>query len=57
MQEITDGHGKNLLSAMDEVKAVLLTPIKVHEEGDTSPVDDLPSQIIRVLYKGKFLIF
>uniref|UniRef100_A0A1B6EQB0 Protein Smaug n=1 Tax=Cuerna arida TaxID=1464854 RepID=A0A1B6EQB0_9HEMI len=50
-QEITEGSGKNLLSAMDDVKNILLTPLKPHEDTDQPPVDDLPSQITRVLYK------
>lgn len=45
--------GKNLLSAMDEIKAVLVTPLKLAEEDDRPPVDDLPSQIIKVFGKGK----
>ncbi|XP_054263512.1 protein Smaug homolog 1 [Macrosteles quadrilineatus] len=42
---------QTLLNAMDEVKKVLLTPLKPHEDSDLSPVDDLPSQVTRVLHK------
>lgn len=44
--------GKNLLSAMDDIKAVLQTPLKPYTEDDRPPVDDLPSQITKVLGKG-----
>lgn len=43
--------GKNLLSAMDEIKAILQTPLKPYAEDDRPPVDDLPSQITKVLGK------
>lgn len=52
LQEITESSGENLLSAMDKVKACLLTPLKAYDE--TDQLDNLPHQIVKVLYKGEF---
>lgn len=55
LQEITESSGENLLSAMDKVKACLLTPLKAYDE--TDQLDNLPHQIVKVLYKGEFQRF
>ncbi|BET00654.1 sterile alpha motif domain containing [Nesidiocoris tenuis] len=44
-------HGGHLLTAMDELKQVLITPIKAYHDEDHPPYDDIPSQFTRVLGK------
>ncbi|KAL1138895.1 hypothetical protein AAG570_008957 [Ranatra chinensis] len=43
--------GGNLMTAMDELKMVLSTPIRAHPEDEHTAYDDIPSQFTRVLGK------
>lgn len=47
--------GGNLVTAMDEMKLILATPIKAYPEDELSPppYDDIPTQFTRLLGKGK----
>lgn len=44
-------NGAHLLTAMDELKQILVTPIKVYHEEEHPSYDDIPSQFTRVLGK------
>ncbi|KAF6211889.1 hypothetical protein GE061_012406 [Apolygus lucorum] len=44
-------NGGHLLTAMDELKQILITPIKAYHDEENTPYDDIPSQFTRVLGK------
>lgn len=50
-------NGGHLLTAMDELKQILATPIKAYHEEEHPSYDDIPSRFTRVLGKSKLILF